>query len=935
MISPSVACVLLFAGLRLSGAAPQDLRPDDPHLKPALQAWYRADSLGYEDRADVYLWPDESGHGRDLAATAGPRQGGTGKPPKFAAASKVNSRPAVRFDPSSGLAASPDRPVEIRGDAALTIILVAVLEPNKGKGSYDGVLGIGNPASPRNPGRPMAALVEIERTKSGDPQLDLAGGWGHDASLGPRSMKPLYGRPIILSIVKRPGPMAASTRFFINGRESRKTSGSKAIPDVRHRRDVGLWMGRAMEWCGSFRGDVAEVIVYNKALADADRAAVERGLAERHSIWFPHMLERIAARFTEREKSHWAFQPVKDAPAPEVRDRDWPASPIDRFILARLEAGGLAPAPPAGRRTLIRRATFDLTGLPPAPEDVDAFVNDPDPDGAAFSKVVDRLLASPHYGERWGRRWLDVVRYADTTANDGNFVMRYAWRYRDYVVEAFNRDTPYDRFIVEQLAGDLLPHDGDPRVTAERTIATGFLMVGPKALAETDKEQVKLDIADEQIDVTGRAFLGLTLGCARCHDHKFDPIPTVDYYSLAGIFRSTEVFSDLVRNASKWLEVDVSMGKDRKPLPVMAPRDGTPVNLRVHRRGDRFNLGPPTPRRFLQILAGEGHAPLETSGSGRLELARWIASPGNPLTARVMANRIWQGHFGRGLVATSGNFGARGDRPSHPRLLDRLAKRFVASGPSTPLGAGPSTRLGAGPSTRLGAGWSVKAMHRLMMLSSTYRQSSRPASGPADPGNRLLGRMPRLRLDAEQVRDAILAVSGRLDRRMGGGELVQEVFAKGEAVDRKRGVVSAATLNSAWEGFDTPRRSLYLPVIRNGQPDILALFDAADANQVTPVRNETTVASQAAFLMNNPFVREQALRFARSLPSGADRLDRATVRALGRPPTPAERADAGNYLKRYAEQAQASGRSKEEAREAAWQSFCQFLFCLNEFIYVD
>ena len=337
----------------------------------------------------------------------------------------------------------------------------------------------------------------------------------------------------------------------------------------------------------------------------------------------------IAARatFSPEEKSYWAYQPVRDTAPPAVKNEAWIESPIDRFVLAKLDELGLAPAPPADKLNLLRRVTFDLTGLPPTPEEVSAFLQDESPQ--TFEQVVDRLLASPHYGERWGRHWLDVVRYAETTANDANAVMRYAWRYRNYVIDAFNRDLPYDQFLIEQLAGDLLPATDSVETNTRRIIATGFLMVGPKALAETDKEQSRLDIVDDQIDVTGRAMLGLTVACARCHDHKFDAIRTTDYYAVAGVFRSTEPFQNEVRNATMWWEFPVPQGEGKEPIVVMAPKESLPRNLRVHLRGNRFTLGPTVPRGVIQIVGAvsqglserrEGEAPaeprsVETNGS--------------------------------------------------------------------------------------------------------------------------------------------------------------------------------------------------------------------------------------------------------------------------------------------------------------------------------
>jgi cytochrome c553 len=618
-------------------------------------------------------------------------------------------------------------------------------------------------------------------------------------------------------------------------------------------------------------------------------------------------------RFTAEQKAFWAFQPVREPPTPVVKRTDWVATPIDAFILARLEDKGLAPAPRADRRTWIRRVTFDLLGLPPTPQEINAFLADTTPD--AYAKVVDRLLASPHYGERWGRHWLDVVRYADTTANDANAVMRYAYRYRDYVVNAFNHDKPYDQFILEQLAGDLLPPAGNINASIERVVATGFLMVGPKALAETDKEQVLLDIADEQLDVIGRGFLGLTIGCARCHDHKFDPIPTLDYYSLAGILRSTEVLKDRARNASMWWEWPLFQAPGDKPFMVMAPKEGTPTNLRVHIRGNGFTLGSEAPRRFLQIIAGENHAPLTTTHSGRLELARWIATKENPLTARVMVNRIWQHHFGTGLVATSDNFGNRGERPSHSELLDWLAARFTASG------------------------WSVKAMHRLIVLSNAYQMAgtANPQAAQLDPGNRLLWRFPRQRLEAEALRDSLLAVSGQLDRTIGGGDTIEVVYKAGEVIDAQRGFV-VNTVQSNHPVYNTPRRSLYLPVIRNAVPDVLSLFDGADPNAVAANRNDTTVPSQALFMLNNPFVREQALHLAKSLLADAKASDETRVknayeRVLGRPATAEELGEAVSFLKDSGARARSAGHA--DAALVAWQAYCQMLFCTNEFLYVD
>jgi cytochrome c553 len=910
-----------LAGTKAAQPA-RSLEPNAPALRKHLQAWYRADRLSLAEGDAVHVWPDSSGHGRDLAATKGVRTGGVGAAPSFVKAGTVYRRPAVRFAVASGMASSPDLPVDVRGDAGLTIVLVMNLLPHDAQPPYDGVVGLGNPANPTgDPGRPLAALVQISRPGGGE--LQLAGGWNHDATLGPGSFRPLFGRPLLLTVVKKPGPMRTSTRFYLNGVRSddrsinRPVGGRSTVPDIRHRDDIGLYLGKALPWCGSIRGDVSEVLVYNAPLGEDERAGVEMALSERYGFVHPSTLAESKATFTAEQKRFWAFGPVKAVTPPGVKDPAWARTPVDRFILASLEASGLRPAPQADRRTLLRRATFDLIGLPPTPEEIDAFLRDGRPD--AWERVIDRLLSSPAYGERWGRHWLDVARYAETTANDSNAVMRYAWRYRDYVVRAFNADLPYDQFVTEQLAGDLLPHTGDPARDADRVIATGFLMVGPKALAETDIEGSRMDIVDDQIDTTGRALLGVTISCARCHDHKFDPIPAVDYYSLAGIFRGTEVFRDEARGQVMWQEWPLSVPAGTKPVTVMAPKEGKATTLHVALRGDRQMPGVLAPRRFLQIVAGEGHAPIVTSQSGRLELARWIASADNPLTSRVLVNRVWQHHFGTGLVATSDNFGARGERPSHPELLDWLSAELVRGG------------------------WSIKRLHRLLLLSATYQTDSRGSAAlrEADPDNRLLGRTSRRRLDAEGLRDALLAVSGQLDRTLGGDESGELLFREGEVINKARDFFRPNRVKADHPIYtQSARRSIYLPVVRNAIPGVLALFDGADPNAVSAVRNDTTVASQALFLLNHPFVREQALHLVRRLlagPKGSDagRVTEGYRLALGRKPRTDEVEDVVAFLAAYEKRAAEMGRSPEEARLRAWQSFCQTLLCRNEMLYVD
>ncbi len=908
-----------------AGAATiQPVAPNEGELAKSLQLWLRADALTLADGDPVYVWPDASGHGRDVSATKGIRTDGVGLPAKFAKESTLLRRPAVRFETTTGLASSPSNPVDIRGDAALSLMLVINLQPSDAQSPYDGVFGIGNPANPGgDPGRPLAALVQINRGE--DHALHFAGGWNHDASLGSGSFKPFYGKTIILTVTKQPGPMRTATRLFINGEAAHKPDGSldgrDTVPDIQHRSDIGAYLGKAVSWAGSIRGDIGEVIVYNKALSETERLAVEASLAEKFGLALP-ALQPLAERatFTPEEKSFWAYQPVQDFAPPSVKQEAWIKSPVDRFILAKLEEQqqNIAPAPQADKVTLLRRVTFDLIGLPPTPAEVDAFLQDDSPQ--AFEKVVNRLLDSPHYGERWGRHWLDVVRYAETTANDANAVMRFAWRYRNYVIEAFNRDLPYDQFVIEQLAGDLLPPTDSVETNTRRIIATGYLMIGPKALAETDKEQSRLDIVDDQIDVTGRAFLGLTVACARCHDHKFDAIRATDYYALAGIFRSTEPFQNEARNASMWWEFPISQGAGKEDIVVMAPKETLPRNLRVHLRGNRFTLGATVPRGTLQVLASSSSRSRETSdrtptssatsqdaaapligslsSSGRLELAQWIASKHNPLTARVMVNRIWQHHFVRGIVATSDNFGMRGDRPSHPELLDWLAARFVDSG------------------------WSLKAMHRLMLLSATYQQAT----------------FSRCRLSAEELRDAVLAVSGKLDRVPGSSESGEFLISEAEDIKAQIRPNRVAADHPYYSQF--AKRSVYLPMVRNMLPDVLTLFDAADPNGVTSVRNDTTVPSQSLFLLNSPFVREQSKHFAQRLLSDDklstdQRIAEAHRLAFGRTASAAELQQGREFLAAYVSNPLLATKPEAERLPLAWQSYCQTLFCANEFLYVE
>lgn len=567
-------------------------------------------------------------------------------------------------------------------------------------------------------------------------------------------------------------------------------------------------------------------------------------------------------------KRHWSFQPVHEPSRPVVKDSGWVRSPIDAFILAKLENQSIPAAPPADRRTLIRRATFDLIGLPPTPAEVDAFVNDSSPD--AFAHVVDRLLASPHYGERWGRYWLDVARYADNKGYvgvDKDREFHFGYLYRDWVIRALNNDLPYDQFLVKQIAADRLPHTDNLDLPAMGLLTVGRRFINDRQL-----------IIDDQIDVVCRGTLGLTVTCARCHNHKFDPIPTEDYYSLYGVMESSE-------------EKEVPLTPGAKEMALAEEDRPHPTNPHVFIRGSSGNQGAEVPRRFLAVLSGTDRQPFK-DGSGRLELARQIASPDNPLTARVMVNRVWLHHFGEGLVRTPSDFGARSDPPTHPELLDYLAARFMKEG------------------------WSIKRLHRLIMLSSVYQQSSNGSSKgeSLDPENRLLSHFNRQRLDFEAMRDALIAVGGDLDEKIGGPsvDLLKEPFMR--------------------------RRSVYSYVDRQNLQGLLRTFDFASPDAHSPMRHVTTVPQQALFLMNSPFVVQQAERLAArpEIASTADTVER--VRRMyklvySRDPTSEELALAQQYLASRA--ASPGTKSNLDDKLTPWQRYAQALLMTNEFVYID
>ena len=651
-------------------------------------------------------------------------------------------------------------------------------------------------------------------------------------------------------------------------------------------------------------------------------------------------------------REHWAFQPVQRAALPAVKAKDWPQNGIDHFILARLEKAGLQPATAAAPRDLQRRLNYALTGLPPKANS--KFVN--------LKSEIENLMATPQYGERWARHWLDVVRYADSNGLDENAAHANAWRYRDYVVNAFNADKPYDQFLIEQIAGDLQAKDSQEDARRrELFIATGFLSLGPKVLAEPDKVKMEMDIIDEQIDTLGKALLGLTLGCARCHDHKFDPIPTADYYALAGIFKSTKTMESL-KTIAKWHENSVAtpaekrlrekhdvlidaqkkvvtaftekanaqllvslkidklpakpeekypkttkdeLGKLRaalkqledNPPPLvsaMGVTDGNATELPVFVRGDHNTPASfKQPRRFPQVLS-DGK-PLGNENSGRLALAQWIADKKNPLTARVMVNRVWRWHFGRGLVATTDNFGLLGERPSHPDLLDWLAAWFMDNG------------------------WSVKKLNTLILTSATYQMSSTasPAALQQDANNALLSRAPLRRLEAEPLRDSLLELGGLLDKQVGGFVWTFENYK----------LVFNHTSEDATT-YESNRRALYLPVIRNHVYDLFELFDFPDPGTVNGNRADSTIAPQALYLMNSPLVLRATESIAEALLkegdlTNAQRVQRLYAQVFNRPPTVKETQRAVVFINNFAQD-----------RLASWQALSQALVSSNEFLYL-
>ena len=711
----------------------------------------------------------------------------------------------------------------------------------------------------------------------------------------------------------------------------------------------------------------------------------------------------------EEAKKFWSYQPLQDHAVPPVRNPAWPAGPVDCFVLAKLEEKGLAPAPPADKRTLIRRATFDLTGLPPTPEEVEAFVADTTSD--AFEKVIDRLLASPAYGERWGRHWLDVVRYADTSGCNSDFPIPAVGKYRDWVVKSFNQDKPYDRFVKEQIAGDLMPAK-DGAEERDNLIATGYLAIARRFGSRNNENHLTVE---DMIDNVGKAFLGLSVSCARCHDHKFDPIYLSDYYGLYGIFASTKLAfpgTEIYRHTKDFVPVgtdeevkafydyqaELAALDDRieeltveraqvqarmvaadaaatdsgltalratgqslavptvgaqpaalllqvataaaqpQMLPggrtldqvkgdqlearnrqqqlenrppkvekIFAATEGRGADVRIHRKGDPRSLGPEAPRGFLKVLGGASLHPEEApSISGRLQLADWITDAANPLTARVMVNRIWQNHFGKGIVQTPNDFGTRGKKPTHPELLDWLATRFVQNG------------------------WSVKSIHKLIMLSRAYQAAAQedPSYAVADPNNELLWKFDQRRLSAEEIRDSMLTVSGMLDRSPPKDHPFPDE--SDWRYTQHRPFVAV---------YETNGRSLYLMQQRIRKHPFLSIFDGADTNATTATRSPSTTPVQALFLMNDKLAHEAAdklaVRVAMAFNEDAKRIDYACRLCFGRPASEDEVAMGTQYLQSCRERLNSASIPWDQQGRAALASYMRVLMSSNEFLYVD
>jgi Protein of unknown function (DUF1553)/Protein of unknown function (DUF1549)/Planctomycete cytochrome C len=715
-------------------------------------------------------------------------------------------------------------------------------------------------------------------------------------------------------------------------------------------------------------GHASDSLLYKAVLRDGElqmppgKGALTTTETDLLRKWIDGGAQWNATATKSAEPAWWAFRKPMRPAVPAVKDTAWVKNPIDAFILSKLEEKGLQPVKPADRGTLIRRAYFDLHGLPPTPQEVEKFVKDPAPD--AYEKLIDRLLDSPRYGERWGRYWLDVVRYADTGGFETDVYFANAWRYRDYVINSFNDDKPYNTFVQEQIAGDELWPDNlelegayelpkQKQIDLQKRIATGLYTLGAFPVEITFYgDWQRAEWQSEAVDTTGAAFLGLTIGCARCHDHKFDPITQRDYYRMAAVFAGSEdrevpivsqmgiyeytryqtrqVIVDQIRDRIRQLEgqkrknrqgsaseMSAQQKDERDTLMkelaeayMRAPIPYAKANMLVHTetvpethvlvRGDYKQKGEKVEPGFPAVLnPGPAiHEPKDVLfiAQRRKALAQWITSPDQPLFARVMVNRIWQGHFGVGIVATPNDFGRQGDPPSHPELLDWLATEFAQRG------------------------YSMKQMHRLIMLSNAYRLSSQPdeADAAKDSDNHYFWRFNRQRLEAEELRDSVLAVSGNLNLQMGGPAVAVPL-----SQEEKDGMRDMSQWPVNPDPAQRDRRSVYLLVKRSFRLPMFETFDAPDPAASCPRRETSTIAPQALALMNSEFINEQAAKFAARLqqehPGNPEQwVDSGWLLAFGHAPSAEERAKALEFLKRE-----------------SLPKLCLLWLNMSEFIYVD
>jgi len=738
----------------------------------------------------------------------------------------------------------------------------------------------------------------------------------------------------------------------------------------------------------------------------------------------PRVADELPAARTidlEAGRKHWAFQPVADPTLPPVNNAAWPLDPLDRFVLAKLEAAGVQPVADADRYTWLRRVSLDLTGLPPTPAEIEAFIPDDSP--RACETVVDRLLKSRAFGERWARHWLDLTGYADMIGTSNDVFAEHAWRYRDYLIDAFHKDKPFDRFVREQIAGDLMPA-ASPEERAENITATGFLMLGDVEIVEPDKPKMEADHLDSQVNKLGTVFMGMTLGCVRCHDHKFDPIGLPDYYGIAGMLRSSPsthkipfgVWSSLnttdlpetpmqlaerQKQEAKHAERIAAMKADQKKLNAEkqavetalaqiekreadvaksiangdsvvagtarltdasnpAAENQTPVadkpalikqrdelaeklkklateiqhaeffsskapqafamhdaeqpaDMPIYIRGNPYAPGAIVPRGVMRVASWEALPEIPAGQSGRLQLANWLADKRHPLTARVAVNRIWQKLFGDGLVRSVDYFGVRGDRPSHPELLDHLATRFMQGG------------------------WSQQQLIRTLVLSRAYRLSSTndEAAMKIDPENRMLWRMNRQRLDAEAIRDGLLAVSGELKPSLGGPALVLE-FVENTGALVKQGVNPPNYTHRKPRPSQELERTIYLPIMRTtyaGPDRVRNFFDFVNPAQISGQRNQSVVPTQLLFLLNNELFRKRAQSLAEQLtvndPEPAARLEQLWLRAFNRPITQVERDETNAFLKEL----HSLLKDRPDATTVAWTELCHSVLSSNEFLF--